>query len=408
MLSYRAESVAASTKRLTWNSVKNQKGLFGDDTTPWEQDDAQSALVASVVFSTGPEQPFDYIVPERIIGDIVPGRRIFVPLGKSNRRMMGYCVAVQRRELPRRKLKEVLGGIDTQTLLSSQMLFLTEWMASYYLASWGQVLEAVIPAAVRGNAGTREVTLLSVLPQVTARLAGMKLLGKQEQVLTTLAGSSRPLTPPELAEKCGCTLAPITALRKKGLISAEVRRVSHAHFDELDIEREPAKQLNQDQTDALRTILDEIRSPQPKPILLHGVTGSGKTEVYIQAIQNVIDQGKQAIVLVPEISLTPQTKQRFASRFDRIALLHSHMSDVERHWQWKRIASGLVNVVVGARSAVFAPTPQLGMIILDEEHDSSFKQDSVPRYHAREVAAKRAELEKVVLILGTATPARNF
>ncbi len=384
--------------------MKQQKGLFGDDTTPWQQDDTHAALVASVVFASGPEQTFDYLVPEQMVGQIIPGRRIYVPLGKANRRVMGYCVAVERKEVRQRKLKSVLGALDQQTLLASPMLQLTRWMADYYLASWGQVLDAVIPAAVRGNAGTREVTLLSVPTEVASRLAALKLPEKQAQVLGLLAASSRPMTPPELAEKAGCTLAPISALRKKNLIATEIRRVSHAHFDELEFEREGAKKLNDDQTAALQTILAQVRAPQPKPILLHGVTGSGKTEVYIQAIQHVIDQGRQAIVLVPEISLTPQTKQRFQSRFDRIAVLHSHMSDVERHWQWKRIASGLVNVVVGARSAVFAPTPQLGMIILDEEHDSSFKQDSVPRYHAREVAAKRAEHEKVPLILGTATP----
>ncbi|MBI1247322.1 primosomal protein N' [bacterium] len=353
---------------------------------------------------TGPEQPFDYLVPDEMVGEILPGRRVYVPLGRSNRRVMAYCVAIERKEYGSRKLKYVLGALDQQTLLSSHMLKMTQWLAEYYLASWGQVLEAVIPAAVRGNAGTREVTLLSVPSEVAARLASIKLSEKQQKVMVTLAAASKPMTPGDLAEKCGCTQAPISTLRKKKLIQSEVRRVSHAHFDDLDIEREPAKTLSETQQSALKVIFDQVRAPEPKPILLHGVTGSGKTEVYIQAIQHVIDQGKQAIVLVPEISLTPQTKQRFASRFDRIAVLHSHMSDVERHWQWKRIASGIVNVVVGARSAVFAPTPQLGMIVLDEEHDTSFKQDSMPRYHAREVAAKRAEYEKVPLILGTATP----
>lgn len=384
--------------------MKNQKGLFGDDSSPWEQDDAQTGLVASIVMSTGPEKTFDYLVPDELVGEVLPGRRVYVPLGRSNRRVMAYCVAVERKEYGTRKLKYVLGTLDQQTLLSSHMMQMTQWMADYYLASWGQVLDAVIPAAVRGNAGTREVTLLSVPSEVVMRLSTIKLPEKQHKVLATLAAASKPMTPGDLAEKCGCTQAPITGLRKKRLIDSEVRRVSHAHFDEIDMEREPAKTLSETQASALQTILNQVKSPQPKPILLHGVTGSGKTEVYIQAIQHVIDQGKQAIVLVPEISLTPQTKQRFASRFDRIAVLHSHMSDVERHWQWKRIASGIVNVVVGARSAVFAPTPQLGMIILDEEHDTSFKQDSVPRYHAREVAAKRAEYEKVPLILGTATP----
>ena len=137
---------------------------------------------------------------------------------------------------------------------------------------------------------------------------------------------------------------------------------------------------------------------------MHGVTGSGKTEVYIQAIQEVIRFGRQAIVLVPEISLTPQTRQRFRERFDSVAVLHSHLSGAERHWHWQQIALGKVQVVVGARSAVFAPTPNLGLIAIDEEHDASFKQDSVPRYHARQVALERTRAAGVPLVLGSATP----
>ncbi len=141
-----------------------------------------------------------------------------------------------------------------------------------------------------------------------------------------------------------------------------------------------------------------------RTILIHGVTGSGKTEVYIQAIQEVIRLGRQAIVLVPEISLTPQTVERFRSRFGEVAVLHSHLSDAERHWHWQRIAEGGVSVVVGARSAIFAPTPHLGLIVLDEEHETSFKQESAPRYHARDVALVRAKAESVPLVLGSATP----
>ena len=134
------------------------------------------------------------------------------------------------------------------------------------------------------------------------------------------------------------------------------------------------------------------------------MTGSGKTEVYIRVIQEIIGYGRQAIVLVPEISLTPQTVSRFRSRFSHVAVLHSHLSAPERNWYWQRIARGEVQVVVGARSAIFAPTPNLGLIVLDEEHDGSFKQDIVPRYHARDVAMHRAEMECIPLILGSATP----
>ena len=152
------------------------------------------------------------------------------------------------------------------------------------------------------------------------------------------------------------------------------------------------------------TLRDALHAAEHRTILIHGATGSGKTEVYMQAIQEVVRFGRQAILLVPEISLTPQTVGRFRARFDRVAVLHSHMSDVERHDHWQRIARGDVEVVVGARSAVFAPTPHLGLIVLDEEHETTFKQDSAPRYHARDVALRRAADQKVPLVLASATP----
>src|SRR4029078_2563757 len=151
-------------------------------------------------------------------------------------------------------------------------------------------------------------------------------------------------------------------------------------------------------------IVAELREQKHKTFVLHGVTGSGKTEVYIRAIREVVGYGRQAIVLVPEISLTPQTIRRFQSRFGSVAVLHSHLSDADRHRHWQQIAQGRVQVVVGARSAVFAPTPHLGLIIIDEEHETTFKQETTPRYHARDVARKRAELESVPLVLGSATP----
>jgi primosomal protein N' (replication factor Y) len=162
--------------------------------------------------------------------------------------------------------------------------------------------------------------------------------------------------------------------------------------------------LNEDQAAALKTIIESLDSQQATGIVLHGVTGSGKTEIYLRAIEHVASFGRQAIVLVPEISLTPQTVRRFRARFPRVAVLHSHMSDVERHHHWQRIARGEVEVVVGARSAVFAPTPHLGLIVIDEEHETTFKQDASPRYHARDVAWQRAQMEGIPLVLGSATP----
>ena len=220
-----------------------------------------------------------------------------------------------------------------------------------------------------------------------------------------LAASPRPLSAPQLAARAGCTIAPINALRKKGLLTASVERLStSAGRRKWPCRAKSAHELNEDQAAALAAIRESLHAAEHRTILIHGVTGSGKTEVYIQAIEEVVRFGRQAIVLVPEISLTPQTVARFRARFDRVAVLHSHLSDVERHEHWRRIARGEVEVVVGARSAIFAPTPHLGLIVLDEEHEATFKQESAPRYHARDVALRRAADQNVPLVLASATP----
>lgn len=386
------------------NAVPGQYSLFDTNPDPWDEDDQAEQLAASVIFPSGPEQPFDYAVPDALRDQVEPGRRVRAPLGKSNRPVVGYCVRVAIQPVGQRKLKALLEVIDARSLLSPAMLRLTEWIAAHYLCPLGQVLDAVVPAGVRGQAGTRLTTLLTVEESVPARLDDLKLSGKQRDVIQTLLKAGAPLTPAELARQAGCSEGPITSLRRKGLLRAEVSRVQQAAAVEKGAVREKQHTLNADQRRALDVIVAQLQARQHKTVLIHGVTGSGKTEVYIQAIEEVVRFGRNAIVLVPEISLTPQTVHRFRARFDRVAVLHSHLSDVERHGHWQRIADGEIQVVVGARSAVFAPTPHLGLIILDEEHESSFKQDSAPRYHAREVAIARAAAESVPLVLGSATP----
>jgi primosomal protein N' (replication factor Y) len=381
-----------------------QHKLFETEPAQWELDDAGQRRVATVVLSQGPELELYYAVPDRLCETVEVGRRVRVPLGRGNRIATGYCVSLETRGVAGRPLKEITGVVDDQSLLTPAMVKMTRWIANRYLCGWGTVLEAVLPAGVRGAAGTRATTFLTVAADAEKRAAEMKLTEKQTQVLRYLAASSEPMEPKKLALACKCTLAPITALRQKDLIQARRRRVRHHDHVAPVAAREASLQLNPDQQIALDAILAAMEGRRHETILVHGVTGSGKTEIYIQAIEQVIRFGRQAIVLVPEISLTPQTRARFSSRFDRIAVLHSHLSDSERHWHWQRIASGEVQVVVGARSAVFAPTPHLGLIVLDEEHEGSFKQDSAPRYHARDVALFRAAEEKVPLVLGSATP----
>lgn len=383
-----------------------QLNLFGemDEPAPWEQDDATDALLAQVAFPTGVDGTFDYLVPEKLVDVIEPGRRVRVPLGRGNRKVTGYCVALASKSVVRKKFKPIEQVLDTQTLLSPSMLRLTRWIAETYLCPWGQVLDTVIPAGVRYQAGTRRTVVLTAAPGLPRQLEKLNLTDKQLAVMKAIVSSSKPLAPGQLAARAGCTQAPIASLRKKGLLCSDEGRVDNFTAQHETIQRTASLTLNPDQQAALTAILAGLNSGKHETLLLHGVTGSGKTEVYIQAIEEVVRFGRQAIVLVPEISLTPQTLARFRCRFDRVAVLHSHMTDADRHWHWQQIADGAVQVVIGARSAIFAPTPHLGLIVLDEEHESTFKQESAPRYHARDVAVARAKGEDVPLVLGSATP----
>jgi primosomal protein N' (replication factor Y) len=216
-----------------------------------------------------------------------------------------------------------------------------------------------------------------------------------------------------LARQVGTGTSPIGGLVGKGLVRKFAERVDRLPNGLVELadadggdepRRSPEITLNPDQERAWAAIAEALPAGGFKPFLLHGVTGSGKTEIYLRAIEEVVRQGKEAIVLVPEISLTPQTIERFRGRCGRVAVLHSNLTDADRGGYWRRVAAGQVNVVVGARSAVFAPTRKLGLIVIDEEHESSFKQESTPRYHARDVAVMRARLADVPIILGSATP----
>lgn len=379
-----------------------QSLLFGNE-PPWERDAASEKLVATIVIPAGFEKPLDYIVPDALADRVKAGCRVRVPLGRSDRPVEAYVVDVQTKAIDR-PLKNVLDAIDDRALVAPPMLRLTRWIAEHYLCGWGAVLEGVVPAGVRSGAGERLTTLLTVDPQAAANLASYNLTKVQLEIVQKLAAHGEPLPPVQLARLAGCSSGPITALRRKGVLSAATARLRFVEIVEPTVVRDFDHPLNPDQQRALDSILSALNSARQQTILLHGVTGSGKTEVYLRAIREVVSFGRQAIVLVPEISLTPQAKERFRARFGKVAVLHSHLTDAERHWQWQRIARGESSVVVGARSAIFAPLPHLGLIVLDEEHETSFKQSTAPRYHARDVALARARDANVPLVLGSATP----
>ncbi len=381
------------------------QGQFGfADVPEWQQAAMEDVLVADVVFNLPLERPYTYLIPDPLRGRVQAGQRVKATLGRSNREVIGYCVGVRMAESNQRTYKPISELLDSEPLLNPQMLELTRWIAERYLCGWGQVLDSVIPAGVRRKSGTREISCVSIAADMIERISAAKLSKQQKTILELLLKSESPLPASEVCERAGCGPGPLNTLRKKGFVIATRIRTSIDGDDLAPAVQQPDLELNVQQRQALDALLRPIRASEHETLLLHGATGSGKTEVYIRAIREVVSYGRQAIVLVPEISLTPQTIRRFRSRFKTVAVLHSHMTDAERHWQWQQIASGDIEVIVGARSAVFAPTPNLGLIVIDEEHEPSFKQDSTPRYHAREVARRRCQDEKVPLILGSATP----
>jgi primosomal protein N' (replication factor Y) len=369
---------------------------------------------AGVVFNRPVDQVFTYRIPLRLKASVGPGQRVRVPLGRGDRPAIGYCVHVGG-ELPEdvepARVKEILEALDDPPLIDAAMLELTRWMATYYACAWGQALDAVVPAGVKKQAGTRVGTFLIVPEDVRAARATLDLSPRQAEIFDVLCRSEEPLTVSDLRRLAKCTLSPIATLRDRGYVHTVRRRSggSSGSSRAVDLpkndESVPRFELTAEQESVMAQLRPALEADAFATFLIHGVTGSGKTEIYLGAIEQVVARDREAIVLVPEISLTPQTIRRFRRRFPKVAVLHSHLSDAERHRHWRSIAAGEIQVVVGARSAVFAPTRRLGLIVIDEEHESTFKQETVPRYHARDVAVKRAQMEQVPILLGSATPA---
>ncbi len=362
-------------------------------------------LFAQVVFNRPLSQSYSYAIPAEWLDRIQIGQRVRVPLGRGNQPTLGYCIGLTR-HVPVQRVKPILEIIDEVPLLTTELLQLTQWLADYYLCGWGQVLDAALPAGVKTGAGTQLRPFVAAIPEEDLPPVPARLSRKQTKVLDLLRTYHRPVEASQLAELAGCGLPVVWALVRHGYaVRQMVRR-------EREIEEptqppggmEAPLALNEEQQTIVDTLKANIHEGGFHTYLLWGVTGSGKTEVYLQTIRAVVDRGQEALVLVPEISLTPQTIQRFSSRFEKVAVLHSHLSAAERGAQWRRIASGQAQVVIGARSAIFAPTKRLGLIVVDEEHETSFKQESTPRYNARDVAVRRAQSLRIPVVLGSATP----
>ena len=400
-----ADDLRLKSPRESADSLGAMTTLTMPETNAKTESPALETPFVSVALPLGVDHTFTYGLPERLRGQIRPGQRVRVPFGVGNRSAVGWVVGgLTESDLAAGKIKAIIEPVDAGPLMTPDLLDLATWMSRYYVTPIGQVLEAVLPAAVKRNAGFKTVQLVVRTDKPESEVE--RILSKQRRVLDRLAeAAGTPASPRELARQAGCTVAVIKSLEAKGLVRIETREVeefARDHF--IGLEEPKAVHLTAEQALALQRVKNQIAADRFGVILLQGVTGSGKTEVYLRAIEDVVDAGRQAIVLVPEIALTPQTIRRFRERFAHVAVLHSNLSDVERHRQWRDIAEGRADVVIGARSAVFAPVQDLGLIVIDEEHENSFKQDTAPRYHARDVAIMRANLVGAPIVLGSATP----
>ena len=365
---------------------------------------ADDSLYADVVFDRPLDHAYTYAVPEALRERIAVGKRVECPFGRGDKTTTGYVVRVGQNP-PTRDVKSLVDVLDESPLFDEHLLKLTRWMADYYLAGWGQVLHAVVPAGAREQAGTRATVFLELVPREELPDLVPTVTPKQKAALERLRAEGKPMEQAVLAKVANCGTGPISGLVSKGLVRKFTERVERTEArSDADGAPSQALTLNADQQAAWDAVSAAVAAGGFKPFLLHGVTGSGKTEIYLRAIEAVVARGQEAIVLVPEISLTPQTIERFRGRCGNVAVLHSNLTAADRGGYWRRIAAGKVQVVVGARSAVFAPTRKLGLIVIDEEHENTFKQESTPRYHARDVAVMRAQLAGVPILLGSATP----
>ncbi len=411
---------------------------------------AQVALERSVdVSSTG----LTYAVPASL-KDLSVGQRVIVPLGRGDKPVTGYVIklheAAEQSEFAGKKnktcrIKTILSR-DAQGLsLPADLIELARWIGAYYCCPLGMVLLSMLPAAVKKGTGSVSSVWVS-LPEVssessesseqtgTTKSATVKLSALQKKALELLresvAAGEQWVELKRLSDRAGArSIGPVKQLVARGLLRSQERSGVRAAWDEGSPQEadgiaaaaasmvtnsaaasaaEPAidrVELSQSQRGAVEAIGARL-SAGFSVNLLHGVTGSGKTEVYLRLIEQLLQRepGAGVIVLVPEIALTPQTVSRFVGRFSGVAVLHSGLTASQRHEQWRRIREGRARIVVGARSAIFAPLASLGLIIVDEEHESSYKQDQLPRYHARDVAIKRAQSLGATVVLGSATP----
>ena len=374
-----------------------------------------SGKVVEVALFRGIERELSYFVPPRLANKVGIGSLVSVPLRGAS------SPAIVVKEFSRGefvgdgkfKLRSIYSLVQDERVFGKDLIEVAYWMRDYYGCSLQTIFEAMIPAAVRAGKSALEAKeiILARRPSLDELSKMQAKAPRQFKILKFMEGFGAPILKTALLKSCDVSSQAVDALVKKGMLVQRDKEIGRkAYDDELsksDCEVAVEHSLNSEQEEALESICGDIDSSEFKTRLLYGVTGSGKTEVYIRAMRKVLSEGGSCIYLVPEISLTPQTVGRLRSRLgigSNLVVWHSNLTDGQRLDAWRELASGKSKVVVGARSCIFAPMDSLRLIIVDEEHDSAYKQDKNPRYNARDIAVLRAKFCKCACVLGSATP----
>lgn len=368
--------------------------------------DCHSNSIASVILDQAINRILDYKICPKLLGHIYVGSRVKVPLQGSIR--LATVIEIKQNTQVQ-KIREITELLDTP-VLPKDLVALAKWMAYYYCCPLRKVLQIMMPPSVRADAGAKQqlfVKLLLDKAQIKKCCEELRFTSHQQaEVLSILLQNPKGLLLTELMEKAHVSRSPIETLMRKKILTCSSIQVDRSSLLDWEFFMTQPKPLNIEQTKALNAIKQSLDTNQFHTHLLYGVTGSGKTEIYLQAIQHTLQQGKSVIFLVPEIALTSQTIERLRSRFtEKLAILHYRLSAGEKRDAWHNIATNITPITIGARSAIFSPASQLGLLIVDEEHESSYKQaEDSPKYHARDLAVMRGKLSQATVILGSATP----
>ena len=354
------------------------------------------------------DRSFQYLVPREMEDEIHVGMVAAIPFGNGNKERKGYVTGLSGEpKYDPAKIKSLLRLCSGEETTESRLVSLAAWMKERYGSTMAQALKTVLPVREKIRHKEKRLLYLRVsreqAEQEASRMEKSRCRARA-RVLRALL-EKEPLDCTKAAKELGMTSSVLKPLLEQELVEIRQDEVYRIPAEEVSVPVEEHSVLSDAQKEALDEILAEWENSSARPVLLHGVTGSGKTQVYMKLIEKVISSGRQVIVLIPEIALTYQTVRRFTGWFgDKVSVLNSRMSPGERYDQFRRARQGGIQIMVGPRSALFTPFSRLGLIIVDEEHEPTYKSENSPRYHAREVAVRRGEMENARVVLGSATP----